>query len=348
MLVLYGHLQRSQPWIRLGDVYSALVSLRDLGLGLAGGEGSAAQPLAAPRPQSLQRDIADAPGAAAGCSSPTGSLALDLSSEAGQQPSGGARGLPGPGGAHHPAAAPGHGGTAPAPRPGDGSSSAAANSSTAAGDCAPCSTAGSGDGNSTTSGSPGLGTLPSSPSESSRSDPSSLQGVRHDDQEDGAGGSHRQQHPGAAAPSAALLAYFNARQDPQPGGSTPADCAASDAGGDQSPAPAAAPAALLAFKDQLLAARLKLQGGAVQLSPAAQQLLAALVRYRDALLPLAGGGSADGWRGVHYMAVRCGAALTLLLAEPQLDGGSAELVLEDLQLSATLARLPSLEGFGAG
>ena len=46
--VLYKHLQRSQPWIRLGDVYSALVSLRDLGpcvdLGVPAGQGGETLP----------------------------------------------------------------------------------------------------------------------------------------------------------------------------------------------------------------------------------------------------------------------------------------------------------------
>jgi hypothetical protein len=117
----------------------------------------------------------------------------------------------------------------------------------------------------------------------------------------------------------------------------------SDSSNDQG-APAAAPPALLAFKDRLLAARIKLEGGAWRLSASAQQLLGELLRYRDALLPLATAASAARRRGVRYMANRCSAALTLLAAEPQLSPGTLALVLEDLRLSAALVGLPRLLG----
>jgi hypothetical protein len=158
------------------------------------------------------------------------------------------------------------------------------------------------------------------------------------------------QAPRAAA-SPALLAYLSQHQH-SPGQDS---CgAAQDGGGsdkdvgrgDQDQQTATVPSALLAFKDQLLAARLQLHSGAWRLSSAAQNLLAALLRYRDGLLPLAGAGSGASWRGVSYMASRCGAALTLVAADPQLDDVAVALVLEDLRLTAQLTRLPVLEGTG--
>jgi hypothetical protein len=100
---------------------------------------------------------------------------------------------------------------------------------------------------------------------------------------------------------------------------------------------------LLAFKDQLLEARLRLDRGSWQLSPPARRLLEALVRYRDMLLPLVSVVP----RGADYIAGRCSAALALLVAEPQLGCSAAALVLEDLHLSSALAGLPALEGGGS-
>jgi hypothetical protein len=100
------------------------------------------------------------------------------------------------------------------------------------------------------------------------------------------------------------------------------------------------PAGFLAFKDRLMAARRRLLQGGLQLSAPAQQLLRALVFYRDQLLPLA----ADPARqeGAGYMAARCGSALELMLAEGQALGQEgAELELEDLGISALMAGLPA-------
>ena len=90
--------------------------------------------------------------------------------------------------------------------------------------------------------------------------------------------------------------------------------------------------------------RLKQEGGAWRLSASARQLLAELLRYRDALLPLVTAAGAPRRRGVRYVAGRCGAALTLLASEPQLSSGTLALVLEDLRLSAALVGLPRLLG----
>jgi hypothetical protein len=123
------------------------------------------------------------------------------------------------------------------------------------------------------------------------------------------------------------------------------DAAGSAAGSDQELG-AACPG-LLAFKDQLLEARLRLNRGGWQLSSPARRLLEALVRYRNMLLPLvaaAGGGAVP--RGADYMAGRCGAALALLVAEPRLGRHAAALVLEDLHVSSALAGLRS--GLEAG
>jgi hypothetical protein len=153
--------------------------------------------------------------------------------------------------------------------------------------------------------------------------------------------------------SPALVAYLSQRQripdDEDSTGEPPgSDGNASDTSNHDQSAPAEVPPALLAFKDQLLAARLKQEGGAWRLSAPAQQLLAALVHYRDALMPLARAGGAASRRGVHYMAGRCGAALALLVAEPQLGPRAVALVLEDLGLSAALARLPGMQEGGGG
>jgi hypothetical protein len=89
-----------------------------------------------------------------------------------------------------------------------------------------------------------------------------------------------------------------------------------------------------------MAARRRLLQGGWQLSAPAQQLLQALVFYRDKLLPLA----ADPARheGAGYMAARCGSALELLLADGQALGPEgAALELEDLGISAVMAGMPA-------
>jgi hypothetical protein len=361
--VLYKHLQRTQPWIRLGDVYSALVSLRDLGPELRAGEDTSlraadSEPLplplllplplpmtAEPKPQQSEAAAAATRHDPAGHSAPLNSYSAAEVPSAEHAPS---RTPPSPAAAAGPGAS-----TGPI-----GAASSAANTSGTASTCAPPSATSSASGNSTIASDGGArpaGILASHPSRATTaSTPGSPSAAHLCKQPDAAAAGDHSDLAAEIDASPALLAYMSQREraphDDDDSAEEPPSAAsdgdASDNSGHDQDAPAAAvPRALLEFKDQLLAARLKLGGGAWRLSAPAQQLLAALVRYRDALMPPAGSGS--GRRGVRYMAGRCAAALALLVAEPQLGPGAAALVLEDLGLSAALLRLPGLQGSGA-
>jgi hypothetical protein len=88
-----------------------------------------------------------------------------------------------------------------------------------------------------------------------------------------------------------------------------------------------------------MGARRRLLQGGWQLSGPAQQLLQALVFYRDKLLPqVADPGRA---KRAGYMVTRCSAALALLLAQPQMGEDGSSLELEDLGISAVMAGLPA-------
>jgi hypothetical protein len=376
VLALYGHLQRSQPGIRLGDVYSALVSLRDINIGadaLGLGVGAAALPPGhvmqlgqlAPgqddsadashvqgtsgldvctsrggtgdqqqQPGGQQRTVTTQEGAAKQGASGLGSSAAIYSSScsstglpACHQPGLRGRRTASPlamAGLSLPLAAPM---AATGPRlPANGGRGGAAEAATPAAGPSTSGTSTAGD------------ALPGSPGASPGGPQTATDACSPDldsnlDQLVEPGSPSAEMSPG-------LLAFLGGSGSAEGGSS---DVAGSAACSDQAPG-AASPSALLAFKDQLLAARLRLDRGSWRLSPPGRRLLAALVRYRDALLPLAtagGGGAAP--PGAAYMCGRCCAALALLRAEPRLGHRAAALVLEDLRLSAALAGLPGLD-----
>jgi hypothetical protein len=343
VLALYRHLQRSQPGTRLGDVYSALVSLRDINIDALGPGKEALQPghvLQLGQVAPGQDDSADA-------SHVHGTSGLDVGTSRGgtgdQQPDGqqgtaatqegaakqgasvqGSRAAicsSSCSAAAAAAAAPGHhrpglsGRHTASPLATAGLSLPLAAPMAAAGPRVPATGGRDGAAKAAT---PAAGPSTSGTSTASDALPGGPQTATDACSPDLDSSLDQLVEPGSpsAEMSPGLLAFLGGSGNAEGGSSNVAGSAACS---DQAPG-AASPSTLLAFKDQLLAARLRLDRGSWRLSPPGRRLLAALVRYRDALLPLATGGGAGGAAppGAAYIAGRCGAALALLRAEPRL------------------------------